>query len=83
MNMRIKVRYFALYRELAGTEQEFVTVQEGSSLGRLLEGVRKAHPILDKQAGELLLAVNAEYSPADRVLTDGDEVAIFPSVSGG
>jgi len=30
-----------------------------------------------------LLAVNREHAAASRVLTDGDEVAIFPPVSGG
>ena len=33
--------------------------------------------------GMLLVAVNREYAAANAVLRDGDELALFPPVSGG
>jgi molybdopterin converting factor small subunit len=35
------------------------------------------------RGGSLLVAVNREYAPAATALKDGDEVALFPPVSGG
>ncbi len=81
--MKVRVRYFALYRDLAGREEEEINLVDGSSLDVLMNEVKQSHPIFSKQSGEFLLAVNAEYAPREKVLTEGDEVAIFPSVSGG
>jgi molybdopterin synthase catalytic subunit len=42
-----------------------------------------AHPALRAVADKLRLAVDQEFSPADRRLRDGSEVALIPPVSGG
>lgn len=81
--MKIRVRYFALYRDLAGKPDETVSMEEGSTLGSLLEQVKGSHPLFNKQQGQFLLAVNEEYAEPEKVLREGDEVAIFPNVSGG
>lgn len=81
--MKIKIRYFALYKDLSGTSDETVNLSDGATLSNLLEEVKKSHPIFDKQSGQFLLAVNAEYAEPEKVLREGDEVAIFPNVSGG
>jgi molybdopterin converting factor small subunit len=33
--------------------------------------------------GNILMAVNQEYAEADQFVSDGDEVAFFPPVTGG
>lgn len=81
--MKVRIRYFALYRDLTGVDEEELNVADNSSLGVLVNEVKDLHPIFRSQPGEFLLAVNAEYSPSNRVLSEGDEVAIFPNVSGG
>lgn len=83
MNLKVKIRYFALYRDLSGKSDEILDVNEGSTLATLLDSVKKVHPIFEKQPGEFLLALNEEYAERDAVLSEGDEVAIFPNVSGG
>jgi molybdopterin synthase catalytic subunit len=45
--------------------------------------LRARFPALHRFANSLLFAVNEEYVPAGRELRDGDEVAVFPPVSGG
>lgn len=81
--MKVKIRYFALYRDLSGKSDETMDLKDGSTLDSLLDEVRESHPIFRKQSGEFLLAVNEEYAAPETVLKDGDEVAIFPNVSGG
>lgn len=81
--MKVKIRYFALYRDLSGRSDETLDLEDGSTLTKLLEEVKKSHPILKQQSGQFLLAVNEEYAAPETVLREGDEVAIFPNVSGG
>lgn len=83
MKLKVKIRYFALYRDLSGKSDETMDLKDGSTLDSLLDEVRESHPIFSKQSGEFLLAVNEEYAAPETVLKDGDEVAIFPNVSGG
>ncbi|MCL4329371.1 MAG: MoaD/ThiS family protein [Candidatus Thermoplasmatota archaeon] len=57
-------------------------LKEGSSLGEAVNPVlEKCHR--DNSTGSILLAVNREYSKEDRILNDGDEIAVMPLVSGG
>jgi MoaE-MoaD fusion protein len=74
--MRVTVKVFAGLRERAGWAQ------------RELEGVARVGDIwpaldLGEEPGGLLYAVNREYADADRMLAEGDEVALIPPVSGG
>jgi molybdopterin synthase catalytic subunit/molybdopterin converting factor small subunit len=72
----IRVRVFAGLRERAGwSERELDGVAT-------VADVWPALGLGDEPAG-LLYAVNQEYADRDRELTDGDEVALIPPVSGG
>lgn len=84
--MQIRVRYFALLRERAGREGDVVP-WEGAppTLERFREHLAEREPALAPLLRErpILCAVNREYAPAGTVLRDGDEVALFPPVTGG
>lgn len=84
--MKITVRYFALLRELLGRESEALSWDDAEPtverLRRHLADRAPAHAAW-LRAGTLLVAVNREYAAGDAVLKDGDEVALFPPVSGG
>jgi molybdopterin synthase sulfur carrier subunit len=84
--MKITVRYFAMLRERMGRDAEELCFEAAEpSVGRLREFLAGRAPALAALlTGPLLLvAVNREYAAADTVLKDGDEVALFPPVSGG
>jgi molybdopterin converting factor subunit 1 len=84
--MQITVRYFALLRERTGLDSEVVSWQEaGLTVGRLrgyLADRAPAHSAI-MLGSPLLVAVNREYAAEDTALKDGDEVALFPPVTGG
>jgi molybdopterin synthase catalytic subunit/molybdopterin converting factor small subunit len=72
----VRVRLFAGLRERAGYGE------------RQLEGVERVADVwpalgLGEEPGGLLYAVNREYAVRERELSDGDEVALIPPVSGG
>jgi molybdopterin synthase catalytic subunit len=76
--MRIGVRLFAGLRELAGARAREIELPAGATAA----DVWPALELGDEPPG-LLLAVNKSYAPRDTLLSEGDEVALIPPVSGG
>lgn len=80
----IKVLFFAQTRELVGVDElevdaTYETVEQLRS--HLASQTGKWDIALEE--GKLLAAVNQSIVPLDSSLSDGDEVAFFPPVTGG
>ncbi len=80
--MKIVVKFFARYREALGVaelsvEGEFATVDDVRRLLLPREGAQ----VLDEQ--HLMCARNEDLCQLDEPLANGDEVAFFPTVTGG
>ena len=81
--MKVKVMYFARYRELLGVDAERL---EGEF--KVLDDVRQAlvakggpYAVLAEQ--NLMCARNEDLCQLDEPVSEGDEVAFFPTVTGG
>ena len=81
--MRLRVRYFASIREFTGLKEEQLEVPEGSTAEALKRLVQGLHAALESQEGNILVAVNGSFVEPKQALKSGDEVALFPPVSGG
>ena len=81
--MNVRVRLFASLRETAGREQLVLTLPEGATVRQVVEAVHREVPALREAAGAIYAAVNNRYVGPDTPLHEGDEVALFPPVSGG
>ena len=81
--MIVRVLYFATLRDLAGTKEEQVELPDGSTIADLKVLLAKNHPNLTRAKSSMLVSINREFSFDEDMLHDGDEVAIFPPVSGG
>jgi len=81
--LKIKVKFFASYREIAGRSEVVLDLADGSSLGVLLEELKGRYPKLGSLTDSIIASVNKRYAKEDLVLKDGDEVALLPPVSGG
>ena len=81
--LRIRVRLFAMQRELAGTRELQIEVTTGATVDDAWAAVVAQVPALLPGRSTVRFAVNGRYVPADTALTDGDEVACIPPVSGG
>ncbi len=81
--MKVTVRFFATYRDVAGKPQIEIEMDDGASLGDLLERLYDTYPTLKKWSESIICSVNRKYADDDRVLEPGDEVALLPPVSGG
>ena len=80
--MNLTVKFFARYREALGVdsvavEGDFATVDDV----RALLAQRDGAEVLSEQ--NLMCARNEDLCQLDEPLVDGDEVAFFPTVTGG
>ncbi|EFG0092796.1 molybdopterin synthase sulfur carrier subunit [Escherichia coli] len=84
----IKVLFFAQVRELVGTDATEVAAEVAADFPTV-EALRQHMAAqsdrwaLALEDGKLLAAVNQTLVSFDHPLTDGDEVAFFPPVTGG
>ena len=81
--MRVKVLYFAPFRDAAGRDQEERELPEGADVAALWRQLAAEVPLFARLPRPAPAAVNREHSPADTVLHGGDEVAFLPPVAGG
>jgi len=81
--MKIVVKYFALFRDITGTDQDTVVIGDESRVSDLLGSIRSKYPEMDRTKRDVLVSVNRNFASHEVRLNDGDEVAIFPPVSGG
>ncbi|MCD6341636.1 MAG: MoaD/ThiS family protein [Thaumarchaeota archaeon] len=93
--MRVKVKFFAMLRELLGRGEEEYELEEGASIRDLLfDHVPKRHGEISslwlermerllKRNGGYILIVNGHRVDLDRKLSNGDVVAVLPPVGGG
>jgi MoaE-MoaD fusion protein len=81
--INVTLLFFGAARDVAGHhEVQFVLPSETRAANAFAE-ILKVYPGLSRFGRSLLFAVNQEYAVGDRVVRDGDELAVFPPVSGG
>lgn len=81
--MKLRVRYFASIREFTELREEEVDVPDDATAEELKRKVIEMHSSLKGQEGNILVAINGSFVEPKRLLMPGDEVALFPPVSGG
>ena len=86
----VTIRYFAAVRQMIGRETEEIELEELAgeleepvTVGLLWEALAERHPQLEGLADRVRVAVNREFVDRDIEITEGDEVALIPPVSGG
>ncbi|HVF41991.1 MAG TPA: molybdenum cofactor biosynthesis protein MoaE [Pyrinomonadaceae bacterium] len=79
----VRVLFFGAARE-AAADEALLRVPRGASAGEAFERLLEEYPALRRFRDSLLVAVNQEYARDLSVeLKEGDEIAVFPPVSGG
>ena len=77
----LTVRYFAGFREHAGTGEETVELAADTA-GDVFEGLRTRHGSAEPR-GHCKVAVNDAMADWSTPVADGDTVLLFPPVAGG
>ncbi|MEQ1948330.1 MAG: molybdenum cofactor biosynthesis protein MoaE [Bryobacteraceae bacterium] len=81
--MRIRVLFFGVLKDIVGCREESVEIPEGGRVETVFELYANRFPRLREVAASTVLAVNQQFSTPTAPLSDGDEVAFLPPVSGG
>jgi molybdopterin converting factor subunit 1 len=81
--MRIRVRLFAIQRELAGAREVPIELEDGATVEDAWAAVAARFPVLAPGRPSVRFARNGDYAEPGTTLGDGDEVAFIPPVSGG
>lgn len=82
----IKVLFFAGFREQLGTRERDVQVALPASIGSVVEQlVREGGDTWREvlQGDNVVIALNQEVCEVDAPVSDGDELAFYPPVTGG
>jgi MoaE-MoaD fusion protein len=83
VGITVRVRLFAIQRELAGAREVRLTLPAGSDVEAAWTALVAVHPVLAPGRASLRFARNGDYAEPTTLLADGDEVAMIPPVSGG
>jgi len=81
--LRIRVRLFAVQRELAGTRELALELPHGATIEDAWRAIVELHPVLAPGRQSVRFARNGTYAEPGDGLSDGDELAFIPPVSGG
>lgn len=81
--MRVTVRLFARLRDIVGSGELTREISADATVRTVWNGLVADFPAAASYERSLSVAVNADYARMDHTLTDGDEVAFLPPVSGG
>jgi molybdopterin synthase catalytic subunit len=79
--MQVRVKFFAIFREMLGVKSELKEIAAGTTVEQLWLEYAAQHPRTAKMRAAY--AVNQKIAAPDYILRDGDEVGFLPPVSGG
>jgi molybdopterin synthase catalytic subunit len=81
--IHVRVRLFAIQRELAGTREAGLDLPAGASVEDAWASLVAQFPVLAPGRPAVRFARNGEYVESVEPLADRDELAVIPPVSGG
>jgi molybdopterin converting factor subunit 1 len=81
--MRVTVRLFARLRDITGAGELLREAPAGANVHAVWSSLVTDFPELSAYEKSISCAVNADYSRFTAAVSDGDEIAFLPPVSGG
>jgi molybdopterin converting factor small subunit len=81
--MKIIINTYSSAKTLCGFAEKQIDLKKKASVSDALVVILKECGNLKNLTNKLLFAVNEEYCDENKILHDGDQLSIFPPVSGG
>ena len=81
--MRIHVKLFAILRERAGASELVLHLRPGATVADAADALGDKFPDMQNFLPRVAYALNESYAKSDALLSEGDELAFIPPVSGG
>ena len=80
--MKYKINLFGITRDIIGSNVTEIEMSQSADVQAVLGELKANYPKL-KDIKSLLVAVNSEYAESNLILSENDEIALIPPVSGG
>ncbi len=81
--MKIKVLYFSSIKDKLKKKEDLLDISENTTLEDVISLLKEKYPEIAESLDKSMFAVNEEYANKDKILKEGDTVAVIPPVSGG
>jgi molybdopterin synthase catalytic subunit len=81
--MRVRVLFFGVLKDIVGRPEELLDIAAGATLGDVFAAYAKRFETLRETRSSILFARNREFAKPDALLSENDEIAFLPPVSGG
>ncbi|BCY18167.1 MAG: MoaD/ThiS family protein [Chloroflexi bacterium] len=79
----LNILLFASLKERMGKSQIMVQVNDGCSLAEFQSALFAQYPELQPFSRNMIVSVNQNFAGPEHRIYQGDEIALFPPVSGG
>ena len=80
--MKYKINLFGVTRDIVGSNITEIEMSQSADVLGILSKLKADYPKL-QAIKSLLVAVNSEYAESNLVVSENDEIALIPPVSGG
>jgi len=81
--MQVRLLFFASLKDIVGARQLRLDLPAGATVDDVLTQLESSYPRMKDYRPVVLTALNEEYVDKQTAIQEGDELAIFPPVSGG
>ncbi|RUO76111.1 MoaD/ThiS family protein [Idiomarina seosinensis] len=81
----LTIKFFAVLRERLSSDRMQLPLEQPKSVSEVVEQLKQQSQLWHKELSryDLLCAVNQEFADHSTVVKEGDELALFPPVTGG
>jgi molybdopterin converting factor small subunit len=81
--MKITVRLFGRYKDIAGKEKVHLDITEGNTLRDVVAVFVKQYPTVAIDKSRMMITKNKMFTSFDTTITEGDEITLSPPVVSG
>jgi molybdopterin synthase catalytic subunit len=81
--VRLKVLFFGQLRDIAGGREDLLELPQGATVETVFEHYASRFPRIRELGSSIVIAQNQQFAASSASVSDGDEIALLPPVSGG
>jgi len=81
--VRVHISFVGKVQQYAGEESLILQLPDSADVADLFQELIRQKPALREVTRFLFVSVNQVMAPRDRILQDGDEIALFFRMGGG
>lgn len=81
--MKITVRLFGRYKDIAGKEKIILDIVGGNKLEDIVDAFVRQYPVVENDKKRVMVLKNKMYASYNTIIDEGDEITLSPPVVSG